>query len=57
VEGFATDVGFMIEKIKEDYFVFIKRKDKRYRYKDKLDSKKIRQPFLGNNARKLVSIS
>jgi hypothetical protein len=28
VEGFARDVGFMIEKIKEDYFVFIKRKDK-----------------------------
>jgi hypothetical protein len=32
VEGFATDVGFMIEKIKENYFVFIERKDKRYRY-------------------------
>jgi hypothetical protein len=26
VEGFAMDVGFMIEKIKENYF-FIKRKD------------------------------
>jgi hypothetical protein len=41
VKGFATDVGFMIEKIKENYFVFIKRKDKRYRYEDELGSKKI----------------
>jgi hypothetical protein len=41
VEGFATDVGFMIEKIKENYFVFIERKDKRYRYKDELGLKKI----------------
>jgi hypothetical protein len=52
---FATDVGFMIEKIKEDYFVFIK-KDKRYRYKDELGSKKIRQPFPNNGVKKLVGI-
>jgi hypothetical protein len=31
----------MIEKIKENYFVFIERKDKRYRYEDELGSKKI----------------
>jgi hypothetical protein len=31
----------MTEKIKENYFVFIKRKDKRYRYEDELGLKKI----------------
>jgi hypothetical protein len=40
-KGFATDVSFMIEKIKEDYFVFKKRKDKGYRYEDELGLKKI----------------
>jgi hypothetical protein len=35
------DVGFMIEKIKEDYFVLTKRKDKGYIYEDELGSKKI----------------
>jgi hypothetical protein len=33
------DVGFMIEKIKENYFCFYKKKG--YRYKDELGSKKI----------------
>jgi hypothetical protein len=40
-EGFATDVGFMIEEIKEDYFVYIKIKHKRYKYEDELGLKKI----------------
>jgi hypothetical protein len=45
----------MIEKIKEDYFVLTKRKDKGYIYEDELGSKKI-ATVPSNGTRKLVGI-
>ena len=45
VERVGFGIGFMIEKIKENIFVF------KIKYEDELGSKKIWQPFLNNGAR------
>jgi hypothetical protein len=45
----------MVTKIKENIFIFIKKKG--HRYEAELGSKKIQQLFPGNDTRKLIGIS